>query len=103
MNRHHSGEVCDDGNQVDGDGCEGDCSAVTDQTWTYYSTGEDDGVCVPDADYVAFFTDYSQDQTCGDGLVVNDKDGLSENCDDGNQNTGDGCSDYCLNEDSSIY
>lgn len=42
-------------------------------------------------------------QTCGDGIVVDGLDGLTENCDDGDQDNGDGCSDSCQNEDPSIY
>lgn len=82
------GELCDDGNAVDGDGCESDCSLP----------GCGDGVVMaPEA-----CDDANQDNTdacldtcvlasCGDGFVQANV----EACDDGNDNDGDACVGAC--------
>ncbi len=68
-----SGEICDDGNIVSGDGCLGDCSAV-----------EPNYACpIPG-------------QACVLTMVCDDKKITgTETCDDGNTTPGDGCSDTC--------
>jgi cysteine-rich repeat protein len=66
------GELCDDGNNVDGDGCSADCSSVDPG---YYCT--DGHGCV-------------RVVTCGNGIIEGD-----EACDDGNTKSGDGCSSGC--------
>jgi len=66
-------EACDDGGQVDGDGCAANCLAV------------DPGFsCQPPGQPC------HQIARCGDGVVS-----LSELCDDGNVADGDGCSARC--------
>ncbi len=65
-----TGEACDDGNDVEGDGCSEACQMET----GWFCTGEP-SVCEP---------------ICGDGLVLGE-----EACDDGNDVEGDGCSADC--------
>jgi fibro-slime domain-containing protein len=68
-----SGEACDDGNGVSGDGCAANCAAL-----------DKDYACpVPGQSCVTTVS-------CGDGLVTGD-----ELCDDGNQVDGDGCNADC--------
>ena len=74
-------ESCDDGNTKAGDGCSGDC-AVEDG-WRCPTPGEP---CIERIE--------EEDAVCGDGLL----DG-SEICDDGNIESGDGCSSECRIED----
>jgi fibro-slime domain-containing protein len=62
-------EACDDGNDVDGDGCSGAC------TLEPFCAG---GTCTT---------------VCGDGIKF-----APEACDDGNVESGDGCSSDCLVE-----
>jgi fibro-slime domain-containing protein len=68
-----SDEACDDGNNIDGDGCANNCLSV-ESGWSCVKPGEP---CRPVA-------------RCGDGLAV-----FPEQCDDGNLVVGDGCSDIC--------
>ena len=63
-------EACDDGNTMDGDGCDANCSV--ENGW------ECAGACTP---------------ICGDGLVKG-----AETCDDGNLMPGDGCDAACAKE-----
>lgn len=67
-----AGEVCDDGNQISGDGCDETCSNI-EQGYDCVEEGE---ACVAAA--------------CGDGIVAG-----AEQCDDGNGQSGDGCSNRC--------
>lgn len=87
-----SGEACDDGNRLGGDGCSPDCRVETS-----FECNNDSGksVCAP---------------KCGDGVwnytstkvpgkkATSVKD-LIEECDDGNNINGDGCSRDCKLED----
>ena len=66
-------EACDDGNTIDGDGCQGNCLA----TMPGYSCNPAGKPC-------------HELVICGDKIV-----GSSEQCDDGNQTAGDGCSATC--------
>lgn len=59
-------EACDDGNDIDGDGCSASCSLEPDCS---------DGPCV---------------SQCGDAVLL-----APEECDDGNVSSGDGCSADC--------
>lgn len=65
-------EACDDGNEIDCDGCSATCTQATEG---YTCSGSEPGACVP---------------TCGDGYVL-----PSEQCDDGNQSPSDGCDGDC--------
>lgn len=71
------GELCDDGNTDDDDGCSADCSEIGDGYFCL-EPGED---CVK---YVV----------CGSGLLEG-----NEECDDGNTDGDDGCSPICTIED----
>jgi cysteine-rich repeat protein len=68
------GEVCDDGNQVSGDGCSADCKTMG----TGCSCTTPGQPC-----FCSVFK-------CGDGVLE-----AGEQCDDGNQVSGDGCSSDC--------
>ena len=70
----HLGEACDDGNNLNGDGCDAQCAVEPGFTCAVpRSTGP--SVC---------------SIACGDGKFHNDKE-----CDDGNTVSGDGCSSTC--------
>lgn len=68
-----AGELCDDDNTDDGDGCSADCSRV-----------EDNFVCVRAGE------DCVRVVTCGNGRIEG-----PETCDDRNANADDGCSSSC--------
>jgi len=72
-------ETCDDGNQINDDGCPNDCGVdgETDTGQTETDTGDTD-------------TDTGGTGVCGDGLVEG-----AEACDDGNQVDDDGCPNDC--------
>ena len=67
-----AGEVCDDGNRLDGDGCSADCTVI-EEGWSCPSVGP----CT-----------YGEE--CGDGALSSE-----EGCDDGNDLSGDGCDEAC--------
>lgn len=69
-------EACDDGNNVNGDGCRGDCLAV-----------EPGFSCNPPGVPCHLMA------RCGDGAVV-----FPELCDDADTVNGDGCNDLCMVE-----
>jgi fibro-slime domain-containing protein len=72
-----AGEVCDDGNRNDGDGCSADCALV-----------DPDYACpVPGRDCVRVVT-------CGNGRIEG-----HETCDDRNTLAGDGCDARCEREE----
>ncbi|CAI2383847.1 unnamed protein product [Moneuplotes crassus] len=79
-------ELCDDGNLDDEDGCNSDCTLI-----------EDDYACIggstsgPD----------TCDIVCGNGILLPSTDPILE-CDDGNTDNGDGCSENCRVEDNWI-
>jgi cysteine-rich repeat protein len=66
------GEACDDGNRVDGDGCNNDCTVTT--------------------GFRCFGEPSQCSQGCGNGTV-----GPGEECDDGNFNNNDACKNDCTN------
>lgn len=74
--RSEPGEVCDDGNEADGDGCAADCRTI-EEGWSCPAAG----TCV-------------RGEECGDGNR-----GSSEECDDGNLLDNDGCSAECVTEE----
>lgn len=89
-----SGEQCDDGNSVDGDGCNSACITeyCGDET-IQQGLGEqcDDGGSVDgDGCNSDCITEY-----CGDGVLHPN---LQEQCDDGNNVDGDGCNAQCTYE-----
>ncbi len=85
----HASEDCDDGNLIDGDGCESDCTPTPVCGNSIVEVGEecDDGNlaandgCSPTC------------KLCGNNAI-----GADEQCDDGNTNNNDGCSSVCVNE-----
>ncbi len=83
------GEECDDGNSNDGDGCESDCTlSPTCGDGEVNQSGE---TCDPPGEPLGLPNECRDDCTfCGDGSVDRD-----EECDDGNNDDGDGCSSEC--------
>ncbi len=91
------GEDCDDGNTLDGDSCSSVC---LDDPFT-----EVPGLCTAASDcedvagiftrVFGFTVDSSMicDESCGDGYLQE-----TEECDDGNNTSGDGCSVTCTDE-----
>ncbi len=69
-----SGEACDDGNSVSGDGCAADCSG-TETGFNCVAVSGSLTACTP---------------VCGDGVIVG-----TEQCDDSNTGDADGCSASC--------
>ena len=76
------GEICDDGNSNDCDGCSSTC------------TGEEGWLITITSDHETghYFTTHSPE--CGDKLKLG-----VEQCDDGNNSDGDGCSANCSVEE----
>ena len=70
----NNGEICDDGNLTDGDGCSSTCQLEDGYTWTENGVVE----TLPAAN-------------CGNGMIE-----LGEVCDDNNNKSGDGCMSNCL-------
>ncbi len=86
-----AGEQCDDGNSVNGDGCETNCFNTT-----FCGDGTlDIGEQCDDANFDN--TDACPNNclfaTCGDGFIM----AGVEQCDDGNTVSGDGCEANCIN------
>ncbi len=75
-------EICDDGNATAGDGCSATCTVETGYACTQDTTPAD-GTC--DTTGVG-----SVVNICGDAIIVG-----PEICDDGNNDSGDGCSETC--------
>jgi fibro-slime domain-containing protein len=71
------GEACDDGNTASGDGCSSGCTV--EPGFTCPNVNGNGGPCVR-----------VPPNTCGDGILTG-----TEQCDDGNTNSGDGCSSTC--------
>lgn len=111
------GEVCDDGNLDDNDGCSSFCTTEGGYTCTgspsvctpncgngLLDAGEecDDGAtqggdgcsatCFVESGYSCIGQPSVCSRNCGNGTVEPDK---GEQCDDGNQNNSDGCSNTC--------
>jgi cysteine-rich repeat protein len=74
------GEQCDDGNSVNGDACNNNCR----------TTCSDDGDCDGTCDEA---TQQCIDPVCGDGVVTESE---GEQCDDGNTDDGDACTNQCV-------
>ncbi|HEY4223837.1 MAG TPA: DUF4215 domain-containing protein [Myxococcota bacterium] len=83
-----TGEECDDGNAIDGDGCDRNCKRTRCGNGVL-TAGEqcDDGNNVDGDGCSATCT---VPAACGDGRVD-----AGEQCDDGNHNIGDGCDQHC--------
>jgi cysteine-rich repeat protein len=90
------GEACDDGNNVDGDGCSADCMIEKKPVCGdgVLDPGEecDDGNLM-DGDGCSSMCTREKPCLCGNGVVD-----PGEECDDGNLVDGDGCSSTCTFE-----
>ncbi|WP_257453293.1 DUF4215 domain-containing protein [Archangium lipolyticum] len=88
------GEVCDDGNIVDGDGCSRTCASneICGNKVVDIAAGEkcDDGNTKSGDDCSS---DCRSNEVCGNSIVDT---AVGEVCDDGNTRSGDGCSADCL-------
>jgi cysteine-rich repeat protein len=85
-----SGEECDDGNTIDGDGCNADCERGICGNGRLDSNEQCDDGNLIDGDGC----DGNCTQTgCGNGIVT-----AGEECDDENDHNGDGCDRNCLRE-----
>jgi cysteine-rich repeat protein len=91
------GEVCDDGNNIDGDGCSHDC--LSDETCGNGTVDTAKGEVCDDGntkDGDGCSADCKSVETCGNGIVDAVK---GEVCDDHNQVDGDGCSANCKSDE----
>jgi cysteine-rich repeat protein len=84
------GEECDDGNNTDGDGCSSDCTIEPPPEICEDRVDNDGDGLVDCAD-----PDCASDPfcLCGNGIIEG-----NEECDDGNNTDGDGCSSSCTLE-----
>ena len=91
------GEACDDGNNVDGDGCSADCSTLETPAVCGNGSVEDDEECddgnTVSGDGCSETCGLEEPARCGDGNLD-----MGEECDDGNVIDGDGCSANCATE-----
>ncbi len=88
-----TGEQCDDGNNISGDGCENNC-AVTPICGDGIVGNTPGETCDPPGSNAGQPNECRDDCTyCGDGYLD-----ASEECDDGNNINGDGCSATCNKE-----
>ena len=85
---HEPNEACDDGNVVDGDGCSGTCEIVPIEVGEPCATQS--FPCVAGA-HCDGATETCVVDVCGDGHLAEDE----EECDDANDDEGDGCSTEC--------
>jgi cysteine-rich repeat protein len=87
------GEACDDGNEVDGDGCEATC-VETPPAVCGNGTVEGDELCddgnQTDGDGCQADCTLTPEAVCGNGVVE-----TGEACDDGNTENGDDCTSSC--------
>lgn len=79
--------MCDDGNNVDGDGCSANCQTI-EYKWTCVNGYLDKTNCT----YVPCGNEIFDGISVPKGVTVN------EQCDDGNVINGDGCSSTCVVE-----
>ena len=117
------GEQCDEGDLRDGDGCSSHCLCEPENLidGIYFRTTEIDGELKPcsgdlcgnreldegeECDDGTAAADGGDDtcencreRACGNGIRSFDRDGVPEQCDDGNLVNGDGCSSTCRFED----
>jgi len=93
-----SGELCDDGNNVSGDGCSADCQSleICGNGYLDWQVGEecDDGNG-DDEDSCTTECKRNISETCGDGETV-----PGEACDDGNNEDDDGCAANCSSDET---
>jgi len=88
-----AGEGCDDGNLIDGDGCNSACLIET----TFACVGDRDAACASGVCDATETPDRCEPAaTCGNSAVE-----AGEGCDDGNVTAGDGCNAACRVESGS--
>jgi len=86
--RLDSGELCDDGNDVEGDACDTNCEPPSCGNGIVEGDEEcDDANAVESDDCLVT----CRRARCGDGVVRSD----TEQCDDGNRDTHDACTNQC--------
>jgi cysteine-rich repeat protein len=97
-----AGEVCDDGNNVSGDGCRADCQKIEvcpdgtlDQGEACDDNNQSNGdgcsaACAVENGFTCAGAPSSCAPICGDGLIL-----TQEQCDDDNNQSNDGCSSLC--------
>jgi cysteine-rich repeat protein len=93
-------EVCDDGNQTDGDGCSANCRS--DETCGNDVVDATVGEVCDDGNTIAgdgCSANCRSDETCGNDVVDA---AAGEVCDDGNTTAGDGCSADCRSDESEV-
>ncbi|MBU1705813.1 DUF4215 domain-containing protein, partial [Patescibacteria group bacterium] len=98
-----SGEDCDDGNLINRDGCSDRCLAEGTQACVYQCNNvvkncTSDVQCDDGDPATADSCDLKNAPCCGNGGAPE----TGESCDDGNVLSGDGCSNQCLREGSSV-
>lgn len=85
------GEVCDDGNNVNGDGCDNNCTVSACGNGVVGGAEECEDGNFDDGDGCDSNCTFT---ACGNGIVT-----AGEECDDGNLILGDGCDAACVVED----
>ena len=91
-----TGEECDDGNTISGDGCSSTCQievAPVCGNGTIEGAEECDDGNTSDGDGCSSTCQIEVAEVCGNGVVEG-----TEECDDGNTDDGDGCSSTCQTE-----
>jgi cysteine-rich repeat protein len=91
------GEICDDGNTVDGDGCSHDC--LSDESCGNGTKDEAAGEVCDDSNNIdgdGCSADCTSDESCGNGITDR---AVGEVCDDTNHVGGDGCSADCHSDE----
>ncbi|MBI4713887.1 Ig-like domain-containing protein [Candidatus Uhrbacteria bacterium] len=96
--KKESGEDCDDGNAVSGDGCNEKCLNEGTAECALVCSDNNES-CSVDADCTAPAKCQPFKIPCCGNSGAPEK---GEDCDDGNLNSGDGCSAVCLKEGSSV-
>ncbi|HLC60746.1 MAG TPA: DUF4215 domain-containing protein [Candidatus Nanoarchaeia archaeon] len=91
-NVKESGELCDDGNLNNNDGCSSTCKIESCGDGTKQASEQCDDGNLNNNDGC---NSQCKTESCGDGVKQS-----SEQCDDGNNNNGDGCSSTCTSEGS---
>eukprot|EP00286_Rhodomonas_abbreviata_P000778 CAMPEP_0181288152 /NCGR_PEP_ID=MMETSP1101-20121128/175_1 /TAXON_ID=46948 /ORGANISM="Rhodomonas abbreviata, Strain Caron Lab Isolate" /LENGTH=1090 /DNA_ID=CAMNT_0023392245 /DNA_START=88 /DNA_END=3357 /DNA_ORIENTATION=- len=85
------GEICDDGNLENGDGCSDVCREECGFKCIF--EGDQNSANQTNATQTPVFGRSVCSTTCGDGVLA-----ATESCDDGNKENGDGCDDSCSPE-----
>jgi large repetitive protein len=96
-----TGETCDDGNTVAGDGCSATCQTESTPATCGDGTVDSDEQCddgnTTNGDGCSSACKTEVAGVCGDGTV-----NIGETCDDGNTTAGDGCSATCQTESGPV-